>query len=128
MRVFAYFLRVQKVGRPGGETLKSKVSAGTLQRKEAPPAEKRGIVGGAFPPKKRQYRPAGRTLPGGYSGAARRARRYTGGGRERQEAPRSAGGDFRLWYPMYPAAERCPGHPRRRWEMILPGERKDDIP
>lgn len=33
MRVFAYFLRVQKVGRPGGETPKSRGLAGTRRQK-----------------------------------------------------------------------------------------------
>ena len=33
MRVFAYFLRAQKVGRPGGETPKPKEVAGTLRQR-----------------------------------------------------------------------------------------------
>ena len=37
MRVFAYFLRVQKVGRPGGENPKARGFAGTLRQKVRAP-------------------------------------------------------------------------------------------
>ena len=53
MRVFAYFLREQKVGRPGGETPKAKEFAGTRRQKE------RGNRGSAPSPRLTPRHPVG---------------------------------------------------------------------
>ena len=50
MRVFAYFLRVQKVGRPGGETPKAKGPAGTPGKKTGSQGSALGGLGGRSPP------------------------------------------------------------------------------